>query len=325
MPNRNLTNTTRLKSRELLRRLRPRFPALFPTTLEDLKPWAVGQGYRLRQALAEDGEQVSNQVWRVAINLWVHGNLERRVAYLKCLTEGAPRYDLHGNVSGKVSAEEAAHADAELPDRERQLAELRSARRPQAKARGAPKPSRRTSLPDTAGNAGLRSFSPHDRVASAGEAGRLHAAATCPGPQRPPPKPCPSSACDPGNGLSRHGANTRCSPSAATTGLFRKCVYRPNHTPPADVRQGQTTRQGRLPGRLRHPGSPEPVPADAGESVCRTRAPSPIGVKRHAKNSIYIRRKPSCHETRLQDPARRARCRHVHKRLHAAHHAHHDV
>ena len=90
----------------------------------------------MRQALAEaeDGEQVSNQVWRAAINLWVHGNLERRVAYLKCLTEGAPRYDLHGNVSGEVSAEEAAQAAAQLPEHERQLAEIRSARRPQAKA-----------------------------------------------------------------------------------------------------------------------------------------------------------------------------------------------
>ena len=73
-------------------------------------------------------------MWRAAINLWFHGNLERRVAYLKCLAEGAPRHDLHGNVSGEVSAEEAAHAAAELPERERQLAELRSARRPQAKA-----------------------------------------------------------------------------------------------------------------------------------------------------------------------------------------------
>ena len=129
MPNRNITNTTRLKGRQLLRRLRPRFPALFPAGRGALKPWAVGEGYRLRQALAEaeDGEQVSSQVWHAAMNLWFHGNLERRVAYLKCLTEGAPRYDLHGNVSGEVSAKEAAHAAAEL-------AELRSAERPQAKA-----------------------------------------------------------------------------------------------------------------------------------------------------------------------------------------------
>ena len=64
MSNRNLTNTTRLKARELLRRLRTRFPALFPAVRGVLKPWALGEGYRLRQALAEaeDGEEVSNQV-----------------------------------------------------------------------------------------------------------------------------------------------------------------------------------------------------------------------------------------------------------------------
>ena len=136
MPNRNITNTAKLKGRQLLRRLRPRFPALFPAERGALKPWAVGEAYRLRQALAEaeDGEQVSSQVWHAAINLWFHGNLERRVAYLKCLTEEAPRYDLHGNMSGEVSAEEAAHAAAELPERQRQLAELRSTGRPQAKA-----------------------------------------------------------------------------------------------------------------------------------------------------------------------------------------------
>ena len=136
MPNRNLTNTTRLKARELLRRLRTRFPAMFPAIHGALKSWAVGEGYRMRQALAEaeDGEQVSNQVWRAAINLWFQGNLERRVAYLKCLTEGAPRYDLHGNMLGEVNPEEAAHAAAELPERERQLAEFRSAGRPQSKA-----------------------------------------------------------------------------------------------------------------------------------------------------------------------------------------------
>ena len=132
MPNRKITNTARLKGRELLRRLRPRFPALFPADRGDLKPWAVGEGCRRRQAFAEaeDGEQVSSQVWHAAINLWFHGDLKRRVAYLKCSTQGAPRYDLHGNLSGEVSAEEAAHAAAELPERERQLAGLRSTGRP---------------------------------------------------------------------------------------------------------------------------------------------------------------------------------------------------
>ena len=192
MPNRNLTNTTRLKGRELLRRLRTRFPVLFPVDRSALKPWAMGEGYRLRQALAEaeDGEQVSNQVWRVAINLWFHGNLERRAAYFKCLTEGAPRYDLHGNVSGEVSTEEAAHAAAQLPECERQLAELRSARRPPGQGgKGASR------------TAGTPCLTPQETPGY--------------GPFRRAP----------GNGLSRHGANTRCSLSAVTTRLSRKCVY----------------------------------------------------------------------------------------------------
>ena len=41
------------------------------------------------------------------------------------------------------------------------------------------------------------------------------------------------------------------------------------HTPHTHVRQDQTTRQGRLPGWLRHPGSPDPGSADTCESVCR--------------------------------------------------------
>ena len=46
MPNLNLTNTARLKGRELLRR--PRFPALFPADRGALKPWTVGEGYLYR-------------------------------------------------------------------------------------------------------------------------------------------------------------------------------------------------------------------------------------------------------------------------------------
>ena len=39
------------------------------------------------------------------------------------------------------------------------------------------------------------------------------------------PQALPSPACDPGNGLSKHDASTRCSLSAVTTRLSRKCVY----------------------------------------------------------------------------------------------------
>ena len=44
MPNWKVTNTAKLKGRELLRR--PRFPALFPADRGALKPWAVGYLYR---------------------------------------------------------------------------------------------------------------------------------------------------------------------------------------------------------------------------------------------------------------------------------------
>ena len=118
-----------LEGRELLKRLRVRFPILFPADRRDLKPWAVGEDARVRQALAdaENGETVSNEVWRAAIGRWFHGDLKRRVTYLKCLTAGAPRYDMHGNVSGTVSEEEAAHATVKLARGRAQLAEFRAA------------------------------------------------------------------------------------------------------------------------------------------------------------------------------------------------------
>ena len=67
MSKRKVTRTAERKGRELLERLRPRFPALFPADQKDLKPWAVGEGRRLHQAVAEGGETVSSQVWHV---LW---------------------------------------------------------------------------------------------------------------------------------------------------------------------------------------------------------------------------------------------------------------
>ena len=69
---------------------------------------------------------VSDEVWRAALGRWFHGDLKRRVAYLKCLTAGAPRYDMHGNVSGVVSEEEAALAAVKLAERQAQLAKFRA-------------------------------------------------------------------------------------------------------------------------------------------------------------------------------------------------------
>ena len=128
MSKKKISRTDYLEGCEFLKRLRARFPALFPADCRDLKPWAVGEDARMRQALAdaEDGETVSTEVWRAAIGRWFHGDLKRRVAYLKCLTAGAPRYDMHRNVSGAVSEAEAAHAAVKLAMGQAQLAELRS-------------------------------------------------------------------------------------------------------------------------------------------------------------------------------------------------------
>ena len=57
---------------------------------------------------------------------WFHADLKHRVAYLKCLTAGAPRYDMHGNVLGTVSEEEGAYAAVKLAYGRAQLAELRA-------------------------------------------------------------------------------------------------------------------------------------------------------------------------------------------------------
>ena len=128
MTKRNISRAAVLEGRELLKRLRARFSVLFPADRKDLKPWAVGEDTRMRQALAdaEDGETVSSEVWRVALGRWFNGDLKRREVYLKCLTAGAPRYDMHGNVSGTVSEEEAAHAVVKLAERQAQLAKLRA-------------------------------------------------------------------------------------------------------------------------------------------------------------------------------------------------------
>lgn len=140
MPARRTTKASRLKGRELLGRLRRRFPTLFPPDHKDLKPWAISESARLRQTLAEEGETVSSQVWHVAIQGWFRGDLKRRIAYLECLTEGAPRYDRHGNMSGAVSEEEAVSAAAELPKRQEELARLRAAGHRAAEKRKAPEP-----------------------------------------------------------------------------------------------------------------------------------------------------------------------------------------
>ena len=90
MSKKKISRTAYLEGRELLQRLRVRFPVLFPDDRRDLKPWAIGEDARMRQALAdaEDGETVSTEVWRASVGYWFNGDLKRREVYLKCLTAG---------------------------------------------------------------------------------------------------------------------------------------------------------------------------------------------------------------------------------------------
>ena len=72
MSKKKISRTAYREGRELFQRLRVRFPLLFPDDRRDLKPWAIGEDARMRQALAdaEDGETVSTEVWRAAVGHW---------------------------------------------------------------------------------------------------------------------------------------------------------------------------------------------------------------------------------------------------------------
>ena len=125
-----------LEGRGVLERVRARFPVAFPSDRQDLKPWALKEDVRIRQALAEaeDGETVSDAVWYAVMDRWFNSDPRRRVAYVKGLTAGAPRYDMHGNVSGVVSEAEATNAAAQLPALETWLAKFKAKGKAQAKA-----------------------------------------------------------------------------------------------------------------------------------------------------------------------------------------------
>lgn len=130
-----------LEGRGVLGRLQARFPVAFPRDRQDLKPWALKEDVRIRQALAEaeDGETVPDAVWYAVMDLWFNSDPRRRVAYVKGLTAGAPRYDMHGNVSGVVSEAEATNAVAQLPALETRLAKFKAKAKAQAKAKEKPK------------------------------------------------------------------------------------------------------------------------------------------------------------------------------------------
>ena len=128
----NFSHADYLEGQGVLERLQVRFPVLFPSDRQNLKPWALKEDVRLHQALAEaeDGEMVPDAVWRAALDRWFNSDPRRRVAYVKGLIAGTPRYDMYGNVSGVVSEVEAASAAAQLPSLEAWLAKFKAKVKP---------------------------------------------------------------------------------------------------------------------------------------------------------------------------------------------------
>ena len=137
---RDFSQADYLEGQGVLERLQARFPVLFPSDRQNLKPWALKEDVRLHQALAEaeDGEAVPDVVWRAAMDRWFNSDPRRRVAYVKGLIAGAPRYDMYGNVSGVVSEMEAAGAAAQLPALKAWLAKFRAKGKAKAKAKSKP-------------------------------------------------------------------------------------------------------------------------------------------------------------------------------------------
>ncbi|WP_196160010.1 ProQ/FINO family protein [Reinekea sp. G2M2-21] len=86
------------------------------------KPLQIG----IHEAIAADGKLSKTRIRR-ALNLYV-----RMRRYIACLTEGADRVTLGGEVTGKVSAEEAVHAQEKLAE----IDKKRALKKPQAKPKG---------------------------------------------------------------------------------------------------------------------------------------------------------------------------------------------
>jgi ProP effector len=81
--------------------LAERFPNTFATELAKVRPLAIG----ISQTLPLFCPDIPSKLLRVALYAYcAHG------AYLRALTEGAPRIDLDGAPSGAVTADAALHA-----------------------------------------------------------------------------------------------------------------------------------------------------------------------------------------------------------------------
>ena len=93
----------------LLDRLYAEFPVF-----SDYRPLAIG----IHKALMERFPELDKG--QVRSTLHVHTGTTR---YLKAIVEGAPRFDLDGNASGVVTAEQQAQAAATLRERFKKVAE----------------------------------------------------------------------------------------------------------------------------------------------------------------------------------------------------------
>jgi sRNA-binding protein len=130
------------KIEQILRDLLAAFPLAFSTEPRDVKPLAIGIRQQIYARCTFSHRSVGDALWRYT----------NSPAYLRTITEGAPRVDLDGATSGNVTPMEAAHAA------ERIMTSL-------AVAAGKPKD---TIKPNTPANANVSQSSPNRDAAKSG-------------------------------------------------------------------------------------------------------------------------------------------------------------
>lgn len=117
----------RLKIAENTRAL---LAAAFPKTFMPKGKQKVPLKIGIREDIAALGSSVSMRRLKIALRDYTSGPL-----YLRALTEGAPRYDLDGNIAGTVTAHEADFARKQLKALNRKKHHRRRSGKPSAKRR----------------------------------------------------------------------------------------------------------------------------------------------------------------------------------------------
>ena len=110
-------------NRKALDELYEFYPEVFSSSSP--KPLQIG----IHEAVAADGKLSKTRIRR-ALNLYV-----RMRRYIACLIEGAERVTLGGEVTGKVSAEEAAHAIEKLAEIDKKRAAKKPTQKPKSAQR----------------------------------------------------------------------------------------------------------------------------------------------------------------------------------------------